>query len=379
VRDASAPLRVLIAGGGTGGHVYPGLAIAEEWARRHPDSEVVFVGTKRGLESTAVPRAGYRLRTIAARGIPRRPSFGLVRALAAFVASLGQSWRILAEEAPSVVVVTGGYVSAPVGLVARLRGIPIVVQEQNSIPGATNRWLGLVAAEVHISYLESRSYFRRRDNLKVTGNPLRQSLLRQDRASAYETLRLEPTKRTLLLFGGSRGAANLNRVFAAALPRLSRVPRLQVLWQTGEEDAEWARGEARRASVAVRVMPYIQRMDAAYAVATMAVCRAGAMTIAELTACGVPSILVPYPYATNDHQTHNARGLVDRGAAEMINDADLDANDLARRIEALLRDEPRLRRLGRNARAFSRTNAAQRIATSLEQLSGAGNAPGREG
>ena len=379
MRDAGAPRRVLIAGGGTGGHVYPGLAIAEEWIRRHPESEVVFVGTSRGLEATAVPRAGYRLRTIAARGIPRRPSVGMVRALAAFLASLGQAWRILADESPAVVVVTGGYVSAPVGLIARLRGVPIVVQEQNSVPGVTNRWLGLVAAEVHISYLESRSYFRRRDNLKVTGNPLRQSLLRQDRASAYETLRLEPAKRTLLLFGGSRGAANLNRAFAGALPLLSRVPRLQVLWQTGEEDAEWARGEAGRAPLPVRVMPYIQRMDAAYAVATIAVCRAGAMTIAELTACGVPAILVPYPHATNDHQTHNAKGLVDRGAAEMIDDADLEAADLARRIEALLRDEPRLRRLARNARAFSRTNAAQRIASSLEQLTGAGHAPGQEG
>jgi UDP-N-acetylglucosamine--N-acetylmuramyl-(pentapeptide) pyrophosphoryl-undecaprenol N-acetylglucosamine transferase len=376
IPTAAVPVRVLIAGGGTGGHVYPGLAIAEEWMRRHHDSEVVFVGTTRGLEASVVPRAGFRLRTIAARGIPRRVSFGLIRALAAFVASLGQTWRILAEEAPAVVVVTGGYVSAPVGLVARLRGIPIVVQEQNSIPGATNRWLSLVAAEVHISYLESRSYFRRRDNLKVTDNPLRQSLLRQDRSSAYESLRLEPAKRTLLLFGGSRGATNLNRAFVGALPLLSRVPRLQVLWQTGEEDADWARGEAEKAALPVRVMPYIQRMDAAYAVADLAVCRAGAMTIAELTACGVPAILVPYPHATHDHQTHNAQGMVDRGAAEMIADADLEATDLARRIEALLRDDARLRRLGRNARASSRTNAAERIASSLAQLAGAAAAPG---
>ena len=373
--EPAGPWRVLIAGGGTGGHVYPGLAIAEEWVRRHPDTEVVFVGTDRGLEATAVPRAGYRLRTIAARGFPRRLGFGLVKAVFALVASLGQTWRILGEESPRVVVVTGGYVSGPVGLLAKLRGIPVVVQEQNSVPGATNRWLSLVAAEVHISFLESRHFFRRRDHLKVTGNPIRRSLLRQDRAGAYEALRLDPGKRTLLVFGGSRGAASVNKAMGAALPRLARVPRLQVLWQTGSDDAEWAARETSRLPIAVRVMPYVERMEMAYAVADLAVCRAGAMTIAELTACGVPAILVPYPHATHDHQTENAKGLVDRGAAEMIPDASLQGDDLARRIDALLRDEPRLRRMARNARAFSRTNAAERIADSMEALSAVSRPP----
>ncbi len=374
--EPTGPWRVLIAGGGTGGHVYPGLAIAEEWVRRHPDTEVVFVGTERGLEATAVPRAGYRLRTIAARGIPRRPGLALLKSIVALAVSLGQTWRILCEESPRVVVVTGGYVSGPVGLLAKLRGIPLVVQEQNSVPGLTNRWLSLVATEVHISFLESRHYFRRRDHLKVTGNPIRRSLLRQDRTTAYEALRLDPAKRTLLVFGGSRGAASINRAMAAALQRLARVPRLQVLWQTGSDDAEWATSETEKVPLPVRVTPYLERMEMAYAVADLAVCRAGAMTIAELTACGVPAILVPYPHATHDHQTENAKGLVDRGAAEMVADSELQGDDLARRIEALLRDEPRLRRIGRNARAFSRTNAAERIADSMEALAAAGHASG---
>lgn len=369
--EAHGPDRVLIAGGGTGGHVYPGLAIAEEWARRHPGTEIVFVGTERGVEAKAVPSAGYRLRTIAARGFPRRPGLAQLRAIGALVASLAQTWRILGEESPRVAVVTGGYVSGPVGLLAKLRGIPVVVQEQNSVPGATNRWLSLIAAEVHISFLESRRYFRRRDRLKVTGNPIRRSLLRQDRATAYEALRLDAARRTLLVFGGSRGAASINKAIAAALPRLQRVGRLQVLWQTGKDDAEWAAAQvAKLQGVPVRVTPYVERMELAYAVADLAVCRAGAMTIAELTACGIPSILVPYPHATHDHQTENAKGLVDRGAAEMIVDADLQGEDLARRIEALLRDEARLRRMGRSARAFSRTNAAERIADSMEALAG---------
>jgi len=204
----------------------------------------------------------------------------------------------------------------------------------------------------------------------VTGNPIRRSLLRQDRASAYEALRLDPAKRTLLVFGGSRGAASLNKALAAALPKLQRVPRLQVLWQTGSDDAEWAASQTSALVTPVRVTPYVDRMEMAYAVADLAVCRAGAMTIAELTACGIPSILIPYPHATHDHQTENAKGLVDRGAAEMVTDAELGGEDLARRVEALLRDEPRLRRMGRNARAFSRTNAADRIADSMEALAG---------
>ena len=366
--DNEGPLRLLIAAGGTGGHVYPGIALAEEWRRRHPEADVVFVGTVRGLEATVVPQAGFALRTIAARGFPRRLGLGLLRALGAAVASLVQAASLLKELKPSVVVVTGGYVSGPVGLMAKLRGIPVLVQEQNSVPGATNRWLNLIADEVHISFVESRSYFRRRNNLKVTGNPIRRSLLRQDRTSAYESLRLDPTRKTLLVFGGSRGAASINRAFAEALPRLHRAPNVQVVWQTGREEEEAMRAKASGLPFPIRVLAYLNAMEKAYAVADLAVCRAGAMTIAELTACGVPAILVPYPHATHDHQTQNARGLMDRGAAEMIADADLNGAELAKRVLGLLLDEPRLRRMARNSRAFSRTNAAERLVSSIESL-----------
>jgi UDP-N-acetylglucosamine--N-acetylmuramyl-(pentapeptide) pyrophosphoryl-undecaprenol N-acetylglucosamine transferase len=377
VADSGAPpLRLLIAAGGTGGHVYPGIAVAEEWRRRHPDSEVIFVGTAKGVENTAVPQAGFALRTIAARGIPRRLGFGLVRAAVALVRSLAQASALLREIRPQVVVVTGGYVSGPIGLVAKLRGIPVVVQEQNSVPGATNRWLNLIADEVHISFVESRSYFRRRNNLKVTGNPIRRSLLRQDRTSAYESLRLDPHKSTLLVFGGSRGAASINRAFQDALPRLARIPNLQVIWQTGKDDAAAMRERARGLSIPVQVVPYLDQMEKAYAVADLAVCRSGAMTIAELTACGVPAILIPYPFATHDHQTLNARGLAERGAAEVIQDKDLGGDDLARRIILLFQDESRLRRMARNARAFSRTNAAERLVSSIEALAGAAERAG---
>ena len=366
--DSAGSIRLLIAAGGTGGHVYPGIAIAEEWMRLHPNSTVTFVGTARGVEAKAVPAAGFPFRSIGVRGLPRRPGIGMLAALWAFGKSFFQVAGIIKEVKPHVVIATGGYVSGPVGIWARLLAIPLVLQEQNSVPGATNRWLSLLASQVHISFIESRSYFRRRNNLKVSGNPIRRSLMRQDRQSAYESLELDPAKRTLLVFGGSRGAASINRAVAGALPLLAKVPNLQVLWQTGAEEAEKLRAAASRAPFPVKVHAYLDQMDRAYAVADLAVCRAGAMTIAELTACGIPSILVPYPHAARDHQTQNARGLVDRGAAEMIADRDLEAGDLAAHLAALLIDEPRLRRMGRNARAFSRTNAAERIVRSIEAL-----------
>jgi UDP-N-acetylglucosamine--N-acetylmuramyl-(pentapeptide) pyrophosphoryl-undecaprenol N-acetylglucosamine transferase len=376
VDDSVGAERLVIAAGGTGGHVYPGIAIAEEWRRRHPGSDVVFIGSNRGLEATAIPQAGFALRTIAARGFPRRLGWGLLQAAFAAVRSLGQALSLLRELRPRVVLVTGGYVSGPVGLAAKLLRMPLLVQEQNSVPGATNRWLNLIADEVHISFMESRNYFRRRNNLKVSGNPIRQSLLRQDRASAYESLRLDPARRTLLVFGGSLGAASLNRAFTDALPRLYRIDRLQVLWQTGKDRAAEIAARFAGTPIPVHIVPYLEQIDKAYAVADLAVCRSGAMTVAELAACGVPAILVPYPHATHDHQTLNARGLVERGAAEMIPDAELAADDLAARIVRLLSDEPRLRRMARNARAFSRTNAAERIVGSIETLAG-GAAPGR--
>jgi len=367
VADSTGAIRVLIAAGGTGGHLYPGIAIAEEWMRLHPDSKVVFVGTSRGPETKAVPRAGFALETIAARGLPRQPGLGLIRAAIGLVASLWQSFRLIVDLKPHVVVGTGSYVSAPVVLVARLFGIPVIIQEQNSIPGATNRWLNLISTEVHISFLESRGYFRRKNNLRVSGNPIRRSLLMQDRAGAYETFGLDPAKRTLFVFGGSRGAASINKATEGALERLKGT-QVQILWQTGTEDFEAIERRFRDFPIKVRVFAYLDAIEKAYAIADLAVCRAGAMTIAEVTACGIPSILVPYPHATRDHQTHNARGLVERDAAEVIADKDLTPEILAGKISALLRDEARLRRLARNARAFARVDAASRIARSMEQL-----------
>src|SRR6185436_10007343 len=190
----------------------------------HPDSQVTFVGTSRGVEAKAVPAAGFAFRPIEARGFPRRPTPEAIGALWSFGRGFMQMAGIIKEVKPHVILATGGYVSGPAAIWARLLSIPLVLQEQNSVPGAANRWLSLIASQVHISFVESRNYFRRKNHLKVTGNP---------------------TRRTLLLFGGSRGAASINRAVAGALPLLARMPSFQVLWQTGSED-EAAMKEASR-------------------------------------------------------------------------------------------------------------------------------------
>jgi UDP-N-acetylglucosamine--N-acetylmuramyl-(pentapeptide) pyrophosphoryl-undecaprenol N-acetylglucosamine transferase len=256
VSTNASPIRLLIAAGGTGGHVYPGIAIAEEWRRRHPDSVVTFVGTGRGLENQVIPQAGFPLRTIAVRGFPRRSPLGILRAAWALPGALVQAGRLIREVKPDVVVGTGGYVSGPVVILARLAGVPVVIQEQNSVPGSTNRWLNLIADQVHISFVESRNYFRRRNNLKVSGNPIRRSLIRQDRESAYSALNLDPARRTIFVFGGSRGARSINRAVAGALPLLRDIPDLQVLWQTGQEDRAAMLEQVKGIPFPVRPMPW---------------------------------------------------------------------------------------------------------------------------
>jgi len=358
-------MKVLIAGGGTGGHVFPGIAVAEELKRMRKDIDILFVGGKRGLEAVAVPEAGFRIRFVWARGFPRRQWWRWPGAALATVVGSLQSLVIVATERPDVVLGTGGYVSVPVAIAAWLLRRPLILQEQNSIPGVANRWLSRIAAEVHLSFVEARSYFSRKDHLKVTGNPIRAHVLSGDRASAFTEFGLTPGKPTLFVFGGSRGAHRINDAALDAMRRLKGRVDVQWILQTGREDYEWAKGIVERESLPARVMPFLTRIHLAYAAADLVVSRSGAMTLAEIAACGTPSILVPYPYAAHDHQAVNAANLVDRGAAAMIADRDLTGEKLAQDIAHWLSDRPGLSQMSSNARRFARPDAAEKIARSL--------------
>ncbi len=362
-------MKALIAGGGTGGHVYPGIAVAEQLQRTRPGDEVLFVGTRRGLEAQAVPEAGFRIRYIWTRGFPRRAWWRWPLAVFANLVGVLQAVWVVATERPDVVLGTGGYVSGPVSLAAWMLGRPLLLQEQNSVPGIANRWLAQIADEVHLSFVEARSYFRRRDHLKVTGNPIRAHVLSGDKATAYAEFGLQPGRPTVFVFGGSRGAHRINEAALEAMRRLKGRVSVQFILQTGREDHDWAKGVVEAEGLPARVVPYLRRIHQAYAAADLVVCRSGAMTLAEIAACGTPSILVPYPHAAHDHQAVNAANLVDRGAAAMILDRELTGERLAREIAHWLADRQALSRMSANARTFARPDAAERIVRSLERWS----------
>lgn len=360
-------MKFLISGGGTGGHVYPGIAVAEELKRLKPEDEVVFVGSGRGLEATVVPQAGFRLRTILTRGFPRRVWWKWPGAILANLVGVPQAIWIVLTERPDVVLGTGGYVSAPIGIAAFLLRKPLILQEQNSIPGISNRLFARIADEVHLSFVEARSYFKRRDNLKVTGNPVRRYILSGDRASSRAEFGLEPGKPTVFVFGGSRGAHRINEAALDAMRRLKGRVDVQFILQTGRDDFEWAKGTVDSEKLPAKVVPFLQRIHLAYAAADLVVCRSGAMTLAEIAVCGTPAILVPYPYAAHDHQSVNASNLVDRGAAAMILDRELSGERLAKEIAHLLADRQALSRMSAHARTFARPDAAERLAKSLQR------------
>lgn len=369
-------MKVLIAGGGTGGHVYPGIAVAEHLLRTRPGSEVVFVGGRRGLEAQVVPASGYRLRFILTRGFPRRAWWRWPAAVVSNIVGFVQALSVVASEKPDVVLGTGGYVSGPVSLAAWMLGRPLLLQEQNSIPGLANRWLARLADEVHLSFVEARSYFPRRDHLKVSGNPIRDYILSGDRAAALQEFGLAAGRPTVFIFGGSRGAHRINDAALEAMRRLKGRVDVQFILQTGREDFDWARGVVEAEQLPAKVLPFLTRIHMAYAAADLVVCRSGAMTLAEIAACGTPAILVPYPHAAHDHQVVNAGNLVDRGAAAMILDRELSGDRLANEIAHWLSDRQALSRMSANARKFARPDAAERIVKSLERWSAGRRAAG---
>jgi UDP-N-acetylglucosamine--N-acetylmuramyl-(pentapeptide) pyrophosphoryl-undecaprenol N-acetylglucosamine transferase len=362
-------MKVMIAGGGTGGHVYPGIAVAEELKRLRPKAEVVFVGGRRGLEAQAVPESGFRIRFLVTRGFPRRAWWRWPAATVANVIGFFQALVVVAQERPDVVLGTGGYVSGPVALAARMFGRPLLIQEQNSIPGVSNRWLARIADEVHLSFTEARAYFDRKDNLKITGNPVRGHILGGDRSEAMREFGLTVGKPTVFVFGGSRGAHRINEAALDAMRRLKGRVDVQFILQTGRDDFESAKRTVEQEQLPAKIVPFLRRIYLAYAAADLVVCRSGAMTLAEIAACGTPAILIPYPYAAQNHQEVNAHNLVERGAATMILDRELTGERLAQSIAHLIADRQTLRRMSANARTFARPDAAERIVRSLERWS----------
>jgi UDP-N-acetylglucosamine--N-acetylmuramyl-(pentapeptide) pyrophosphoryl-undecaprenol N-acetylglucosamine transferase len=367
-------VKVLIAGGGTGGHVYPGIALADRLQADHGAS-VEFAGASSGPEATLVPKAGYAFHPVEAAPMYREASRRAIRAPFVALRSVRACRPLL--EGVDVVVGVGGYVSVPPGLAARRAHVPLVLHEQNAVPSLANRLLARRARAVGLTFEDARDRFPRRVSAVLTGNPVRTAILdvgprrAELVAEARETFGLAQDRTTVVVFGGSQGALHLDETIAEALRLLEARVDLQLLVLTGPEHEPVVAGPAAaEMSLRVHVLPYLDRMELAYAVADLAVTRAGATSIAEMTVCGVPMILVPYPYATENHQEANARELERCGAAEVLLDAELSAEGLAHRILALVDDDERRAAMSVASRAWGRPDADERLATLVIEAAG---------
>jgi UDP-N-acetylglucosamine--N-acetylmuramyl-(pentapeptide) pyrophosphoryl-undecaprenol N-acetylglucosamine transferase len=347
-------MKLLLAGGGTGGHLFPAIALAEQLKREEPQSEVLFVGTERGLEARMLPELGWSLKTIEMSGWAGLGLLARLKVLGKLMKSLGQSRTILREFAPDIVVGVGGYASVPVLLAAKTMGIPYLVHEQNAWPGLANRLLGHWAKRVCLSFEEADRAFHSSATV-LTGNPVR---------TAMENCPNIPADKVcLLVFGGSQGARAINRAVLAALPDMKEWrDKLEIIHQSGKLDyEEVVRGYQENGWPKVDVKPFIVDMAQAYAKATLIVCRAGATTLAELTACGRPAVLVPYPHAAAGHQSVNAQSMAVKGAALMMEEADLTPERLAQLLSGLLHDRSSLVTMAGAAKRLARRGAASRL------------------
>jgi UDP-N-acetylglucosamine--N-acetylmuramyl-(pentapeptide) pyrophosphoryl-undecaprenol N-acetylglucosamine transferase len=359
-------IKVMFAGGKTGGHIFPAIAMATEFKKRFPQSQLVFVGTKEGMERRIVPGYGFKLLFIQTRGLSRRSYLSNLFLVFYLLRGFYQALKILNQKRPNLVVGTGGYVSFPVVLLASLKNIPTLIQEQNSYPGISTRFLSHFVDKVCLSYSESVKYFSSEKKLEVIGNPAREDLIHRERNQALKKFGLEEGRKTIFVFGGSQGAHTINQVFLQCLDLLKS--EWQILWQTGEADFPEISSKVKGKGIKCAVYPFIEDMGSAYAASDLVVSRAGALTLAEITACGKPSILIPFPFATADHQRHNAQALQKKGAARMILQKDLTAEVLACEISPLLSDEIMLKRMSEKSKKLGRTEATSLLVDEMERL-----------
>lgn len=360
------PLRFIISGGGTGGHIFPAVAIANELRRRLPDAEILFVGANGRMEMTRVPEAGYKIVGLDITGLQRRLTPKNLLFPVRVFRSVRTAGKLIQEFKPDAVVGVGGYASAPVLLAATSRAIPSLIQEQNSYAGLVNKLLAKRVSKICVAYDGMEKFFPKA-KLVLTGNPVRTEIAHGSRAEALAFFGLNPDKPVLLVIGGSLGARTLNQATAAALPRL-REAGVQLLWQTGKLYFPEAQQQtASYAADGLHALEFIQRMDLAYAAADVVVSRAGALSVSELCLTGKASILVPSPNVAEDHQTKNALALVGKGAAVLINDEHAPAR-LYDETLRLLADPQRQQQLSQRVRELAKPDATTTIVDELLSL-----------
>jgi UDP-N-acetylglucosamine--N-acetylmuramyl-(pentapeptide) pyrophosphoryl-undecaprenol N-acetylglucosamine transferase len=363
-------MKLLIAGGGTGGHLFPGMAVAEEFLARNPDNEVLFVGTERGIEARVVPAAGYKLEMISAAGVRGRGGFSQIKAAAMMMYGYAQSRKVLKAFKPDFVLGVGGYASLPMVLAAHGMRVPCFIHEQNAIPGMTNKILARFVGNVFITLEESEKFFPK-GKVRVTGNPLRRQILdlvEKQNPTSIPLLEMGGSKQGegggfhLFVFGGSQGAHAINMAMIEALPELKQsVPAIRITHQTGAKDLDTVTEAYRRTGINAQETAFISDMAAEYRKADLIICRAGATTIAEVTACGKACLFIPFPHAVDDHQRRNAEALLKQDACFMMLEHELTGETLAETVRTLAKDPDLVRRTGELAFSMARLDAASII------------------
>jgi UDP-N-acetylglucosamine--N-acetylmuramyl-(pentapeptide) pyrophosphoryl-undecaprenol N-acetylglucosamine transferase len=359
-----------ICGGGTGGHIYPALAVIQELQRLAPEIRLCYFGRERGMEREIITRAGIPFQGLALSGLARSLTLKNIKT----VWQAGRGWKkargYLRQSQVKSILGTGGYVCGPVMLAAASLGIPSMIHESNYIPGLTNRLLGRWVTHVGVSHTQTGKYFPKQ-KVTVMGFPLRDDLLLPTREEGCQALGLDPQKRVLFVFSGSQAARKINRAVAEMLPQLSkRIENVQLLWMTGETDFKMAQQVCEKVAIKSVVREFIYDVPNAYAAADLVVARAGAGTIAELSATGCPALLIPYPFATGNHQAHNAAVLQKFGSAEVVEDSALDKDTLLTRLEKLFKRLKYMRECGAVLQADYPKEAAQILAQKLIEMAG---------
>jgi UDP-N-acetylglucosamine--N-acetylmuramyl-(pentapeptide) pyrophosphoryl-undecaprenol N-acetylglucosamine transferase len=365
----SRPLRIIVSGGGTGGHIFPAISIANAVRERWPDSEILFVGAEGRMEMERVPAAGYRIIGLPVVGFNRKNLLKNVSVLFKLLKSVRAANKIIADFRPDIAVGVGGYASGPILKAASSKGVPTLLQEQNSYAGVTNKMLAEKATTICVAY-EGMERFFPKEKIVLTGNPCRQDLVisEENRRLGYEFFHLDPSRKTILMIGGSLGARTLNASLVAALPDIARSD-VQVIWQCGKyyyEDMSRLEREGRLPAN-IRLYDFVSRMDYAYSVADLVISRAGAGSISELCLLQKPVILVPSPNVAEDHQTKNALALVRKDAAIMISDAEAPAKLFATAL-SLVHDDDRLKAMSLNIGRLAQRDSAKRIVDEIEKI-----------
>lgn len=356
-------MNIIIAGGGTGGHLFPGIAVAEEFIRRDKNNNILFVGTERGLEKKILGKLGWRLLTLDLEGIKGRGISKVISAVLKVPRGILQSREIIREFKPDIVIGVGGYASGPMVMSACIMGVKTAIMEQNALPGLTNRILSKMVDRIFLTFPDAEKMFPER-KVMVLGNPVRAAFI----ADSQKDVNNE-NKFKILIFGGSQGAHAINRLVTDALPYLKEIKeRLKITHQTGEKELEVVSKRYNDEGFDAEVLPFISDMASAYRSSDLLICRAGATTIAEITACGKASILIPFPFAVNDHQTKNAEVMVNAKASIMQHEKDITGMDLAEIILHLYKNPKIIREMGENARRLGNVNAASDIVDACTKL-----------